>query len=125
MKATSALTSLSDPRQVEVFNEVSSKLLCQCGCHMVSLGCNHADCPFCIPARLEIEEAIRAGQASGEILAQFKQEYGSQVLAAPAFTGWGRVAWLAPGVVLVIALAVAAARLSSWVRRREAQPWKS
>lgn len=124
MKATSAQTSLLDPREVAVFNEASSNLVCQCGCHMVVSVCNHIDCPFCVPVRKQMESMIRQGSGAEQILTVLKQEHGSQVLAAPSFAGWGQVAWLAPGVVLLIALAVAVARLVSWVRKPERAEWK-
>lgn len=124
MSVSSAQTSLTDPQQIAIFNDVSGKLICQCGCNMMVSVCNHINCPSAIPLRGEIESAIRVGKSSGEVLSQLTAQHGSQVLAAPAFEGWGRVAWLAPGVVLVIAIAVAAARLASWVRKPEASPWK-
>ena len=124
MMPTSAQTSLADPREVAIFIEASSKLVCQCGCHMVVSVCNHINCPFGVPVRKEIESLIQAGQGEQQILSALKQEYGSQVLAEPPFAGWGQVVWLAPGAVLVIALAVAAARLASWLRKPEARAWK-
>ncbi|MCL6548758.1 MAG: cytochrome c-type biogenesis protein CcmH [Alicyclobacillus sp.] len=63
--------------------------------------------------RYEIQQYLLAGRSPEAVKRLLVQEYGPQILAAPAWRGWGGIAWVAPWAVLAAILVAAA----TYVRR--------
>ncbi len=120
-RAQSAKSSLTDPAQAEMFNSVSDRLVCQCGCSMILRVCNHFECPSAIPMRKAIEEQILAGVTEKAIVAGFVEEYGMVVLATPPLKGINLAAWVMPGFVILIGLFLVLYFVSSWVTKKKAR----
>lgn len=117
--AQSAKTQLADPVLATRFNEISDRLMCQCGCQMILRVCNHQNCPSAVPMRHEIETQLQAGAPDDSIVAGFVKEYGQKVLSSPPVTGFNLAAYVMPGFALVIGVflvGVFAQRMSA--RRR-------
>lgn len=72
-------TELREPAQVKTFQEVSEGLVCQCGCNMVLSTCAHVDCPFAIPVRRFLEDRVREGATSAELLQKMEYGFGPEI----------------------------------------------
>jgi len=116
--AQSAKTLLTDPVQAQLFNDVSDRLVCQCGCQMILRVCNHQNCPSGIPMRREIERQIEAGTSEDEIVQSFVDESGLKILSSPPVEGFNLAAWIMPGFALLIGLLVVVHFAGNWANRR-------
>ena len=85
-------------------NNLSHRLMCQCGCAQLLGECDHLGCPSREPEMAELKAAIAAGKSDQEIFDQFVAKYGAVVLAAPTTHGFDLVAWIAPFAVFGAAL---------------------
>jgi len=81
-------------------NNLSHRMMCQCGCAQLLGECDHLGCPSREPEMAELRAAISAGQTDQQIYDQFTGKYGAVVLAAPTMHGFNLVAWIAPFAVL-------------------------
>jgi cytochrome c-type biogenesis protein CcmH len=117
--AQSAKTQLTDPVLAKRFNEVSDKLVCQCGCQMILRVCNHQNCPSAVPMRHEIEKQLTAGNTDDVIVASFVTEYGLKVLSEPPATGFNLAAYVMPGFGLLVGLFIVFVFASRWASRRK------
>jgi len=117
--AQSAKTTLRDPVQAKRFNEVSDRLVCQCGCNMVLRVCNHQNCPSAIPMRHEIEKQIGEGEDDDAIVASFVAKDGAKVLSSPPAEGLNLAAWVMPGFALGVGLFAAWYFATRWAHKRK------
>jgi cytochrome c-type biogenesis protein CcmH/NrfF len=117
--AQSAKTTLRDPVLATRFNEISDRLVCQCGCQMILRVCNHINCPSAVPMRLEIEKQLLEGKDDETIVASFVAEHGMKVLSAPPATGFNLAAWVMPGFGLLIGLFVVWYVATRWAAKRK------
>jgi cytochrome c-type biogenesis protein CcmH len=81
-------------------NNLSHRMMCQCGCAQLLGECDHLGCPSRDPEMAELRAAIAAGKSDQQIFDQFTAKYGAVVLAAPTMHGFNLVAWIAPFAVL-------------------------
>ena len=116
--AQSAKTTLRDPEQAKRFNEISDRLICQCGCNMVLRVCNHQNCPSAVPMRHEIEKQIQEGKDDDTIVAHFVAETGTKVLSSPPAEGLNLAAWVMPGFALGVGLFAAWYVAVRWAGKR-------
>ena len=116
--AQSAKSTLEDPAQALRFNDISDRLVCQCGCKMILRTCNHFNCPSAVPMRKEIERQIRAGASDDEIVASFVTEYGLVVLSTPPPEGFNLAAWIMPGFAVLVGLFVIGYFIASWASKK-------
>jgi cytochrome c-type biogenesis protein CcmH len=105
-------------------DEVSAELICQCGCGMTLLNCNHIDCPSPIPMRKIIDDKIKAGFTKEKIIQDFVDEYGEVVLAAPPKSGFNLYAWIIPIFALILGVIIVLILLLKWSQRRKIHPTK-
>ncbi|HEV2113985.1 MAG TPA: cytochrome c-type biogenesis protein CcmH [Terriglobales bacterium] len=96
------------------FNTLGHKMICGCGCNQILLECNHVGCPLSDGMRNELAAGIQRGDSDDLILQAFVQKYGPTILAAPPNTGFGRVAWIMPFLVLLAGFASAVLIVRSW-----------
>lgn len=85
-------------------NNLSHRLMCQCGCNQLLGECDHIGCPSRDPELAELSADIAAGMTDQQILNSFTAKYGDIVLAAPPAKGFDLVAWIAPFAVFLAAL---------------------
>lgn len=118
--AQSAKSNLEDPAQALRFNDISDKLVCQCGCNMILRVCNHFECPSALPMRAKLEEQILAGMTDEAIVADFVGEYGKVILSAPTAKGVDLAAWVMPGFAVLLGLGFIAYLLLNWAAKKKA-----
>lgn len=115
------------------FKDLGHHMMCTCGCGQVLLECNHVGCQSSDRMRTELAAAVgmtNDGGASGvnpdggpgnatddAIYKWFAQKYGQTVIAAPATTGFSRVAWIMPFAALFAGIAGLVALVRVWKNR--------
>ncbi len=133
------------------FERLGHQMMCQCGCSQVLLECNHVGCTTSEKMRAELTALLTGGDNSSDggtnsggstsggtgggtdrgskaagsdeaILQKFVAKYGPVVLAAPTQSGFNRVAWIMPYLVLVLGIAAAVVVIRTWKRRRAPVP---
>jgi len=98
-------------------DKLGHKLMCMCGCGQVLLECNHYGCPYLTPEQRELLAAVDNGKGDQGILSAFVDEYGPTVLAAPPYSGFNRLVWLAPYCALAVGLVGVVLVARNWKRR--------
>ena len=99
------------------FKDLGHRMMCTCGCGQVLLECNHVGCQSSEKMRNQLLAALDKGDNDDLILQGFVQEYGPTVIAAPTATGFNRIAWIMPFVVLALGIAFAIHIVRSWKNR--------
>lgn len=99
------------------FEDLGHKLMCVCGCSQVLLECNHVGCPVSGHMRDEIAANLARGDSDDLVLQAFVQKYGPTVLLVPTATGFNRVAWIMPYLVLVLGLTTVVLIVRAWKSR--------
>jgi cytochrome c-type biogenesis protein CcmH/NrfF len=101
------------------FKDLGHRMMCTCGCGQVLLECNHVGCQSSDKMRNQLLAALDKGVNNNDdlILQGFVQEYGPTVIAAPTATGFNRVAWIMPFLVLALGIAFAVQIVRSWKNR--------
>ncbi len=97
-------------------------LICTCGCGQILLECNHVGCTVSTQEEGELRAALDRGDSDQLILQNFVQKYGPTVLAAPPESGFNLVAWIAPGVVFLLAMFFTALVIRKWKLHTVAMP---
>jgi cytochrome c-type biogenesis protein CcmH len=101
------------------FKDLGHRMMCTCGCGQILLECNHVGCQSSDKMRNQLQAALDKGNNDDLILQGFVQEYGPTVIAAPTATGFNRVAWIMPFLVLALGIAFAVHIVRSWKNRPE------
>jgi len=103
------------------FKDLGHRMMCTCGCGQVLLECNHVGCQSSEKIRNQLLAALDKGDTNNDdlILQGFVQEYGPTVIAAPTTTGFNRVAWIMPFLVLALGIGFAVHIVRSWKDRPE------
>jgi cytochrome c-type biogenesis protein CcmH len=101
------------------FKDLGHRMMCTCGCGQILLECNHVGCKSSDKMRDQLLASIDKGNNDDLVLQGFVQEYGPTVIAAPTATGFNRIAWVMPFVVLAIGIAFAVHIVRSWKNRPE------
>jgi len=99
------------------FKNLGHHMMCVCGCSQVLLECNHVGCQYSDRMRTELIAALDRGDNDDLVLQSFVQKYGTTVVAAPATTGFGRVAWVMPFVALLAGIATLIFIVRAWKMR--------
>jgi len=101
------------------FKDLGHRMMCTCGCGQVLLECNHVGCQSSEKMRNQLLAAMEKGDNDDLILQGFVQDYGPTVIAAPTATGFNRIAWIMPFLVLALGIALAVYIVRSWKNRPE------
>jgi cytochrome c-type biogenesis protein CcmH len=118
--ATTVAFAASKP----TLRSIGEALICECGCGQTVYGCNHFECASRAEMNALIEKEIAAGKDETTILQDFVKKYGVQVLASPPAKGFTLLAWVLPGLGLVVGLAVVITFVRRW-RKPPAKPDQS
>ena len=78
---------------------------------------DQTEVPLAKQMRAQVRELLDAGASRNEILDWFRQRYGPGIVAEPPRSGINLIAWLMPGVVIILALAGGFLALRSMRRR--------
>jgi cytochrome c-type biogenesis protein CcmH/NrfF len=103
-------------------NDLGHRMMCVCGCNQILLECNHVGCAYSERMRAELVAAVDRGDNDDLTLQGFVQKYGTTVMAAPTKTGFNRVAWIMPYLVLVLGLAMVTLIVRAWRSRPLVMP---
>lgn len=98
-------------------NDLGHRMMCVCGCNQILLECNHVGCAYSERMRAELVAAVDRGDNDDLTLQAFVQKYGTTVMAAPTKTGFNRVAWIMPYLVLVLGLVMVSVIVRAWRSR--------
>ncbi len=98
------------------------QLMCTCSCGQVLLECNHVGCTVSTQEEAELRNALARGDSDQLVLQGFVQKYGPTVLAAPPQSGFNLVAWIAPGLVFLLAMLGTALLIRKWKLHPVAMP---
>ena len=93
-------------QKTERAKQVGKRMMCQCGCGQILSECNHVGCWSSAEMLKKVDARVAAGESDQQILDAFVQEYGLKALAEPPNTGFGRVAWVMPGLVVLSGLGI-------------------
>lgn len=104
------------------YQKLGHQMMCTCGCNQVLLECNHVGCTVSTQMEGELRDALDRGDSNHLILQNFVQKYGPTVLAAPSQNGFNLVAWLAPGIVFLLATLGTALLIRKWKLHTVAMP---
>jgi cytochrome c-type biogenesis protein CcmH len=96
-------------------DRLGHQMMCVCGaCNQYLLECNHVGCAYSSRERQELIAAVNSGKDDSSILQSFIEKYGATVLAAPTKTGFDRVAWVIPYIVLILGVAIVVLAVRAW-----------
>ncbi len=84
------------------YNNLSHRLMCNCGCNELLGECSHVGCQSSATEGRQLAEYMSGGKSDQEILAAFSDEYGPTILAAPTAKGFNLIVWIAPFALLPI-----------------------
>lgn len=96
-----ATASLPGPANAYSISDVSSQIMCQCGCGSVLNQCPHQDCGWGVPAKEFIGQQLDKGKTPDELLQYYVSQYGQKILAAPTKSGFNITAWVTPFALLI------------------------
>jgi cytochrome c-type biogenesis protein CcmH len=102
-------------------DNLSHRLMCECGCAQLLGECDHYGCPDRGTEMEELTAAVAAGQSDDQILDGFAAKYGAVVRAAPTTHGFDLVAWIAPFAVFAAALLGTILLIRRWSGAAEAE----
>ena len=103
--------------QAARFNDIGHRMMCVCGCSQILLECNHVGCKYSDGMRAELLAALDRGDSDDLVMQSFVQKYGTTVIAAPTTTGFNRVAWIMPYLVLVLGIVTVVLIMRAWKMR--------
>jgi cytochrome c-type biogenesis protein CcmH len=115
--AATFFTAMSAMAQTPTVSSVGKKLICQCGCTLILVNCNHGECGSREQMNTIIANQISAGKSEGNILGFFIDQYGPQVLSSPTKSGFNLTAWVLPFAVLAGGGGILYFLIHSWVQR--------
>ncbi|MFO7571046.1 MAG: cytochrome c-type biogenesis protein CcmH [Gaiellaceae bacterium] len=97
----------------------AADLEAQIVCPVCETTLDQSNAPIAERMKLFIRERVAAGDSEREIKDALVAEFGPGVLATPAKSGFGLLAWLLPLVAVVVGAVVVALLARSWARGRE------
>lgn len=106
---------LADPDQQALYERLTTEVRCLV-CQNQTIA--DSDAPLAADLRREIREKVSNGQSEAEIKTFLTDRYGDFVLYRPRFGGPSLILWLAPGLLLLIGIAV----IWKIIRRRSTLP---
>jgi cytochrome c-type biogenesis protein CcmH len=110
-----AVPLLSDAQR----DEVEHHLHCQCGCTLDVFTCRTTDftCQVSPAMHADVMDLVKGGYGAQEIIDAFVDTYGQRVLMAPKKSGFNLLAWVMPGIGVVVAGSLLAMLLRRWGQR--------
>jgi len=94
-----------------VTSDIEPELMCDCGCGDILANCT---CERSEEFRGIINGMIQSGKTKKEVIAAFVAQFGEVILSSPPPSGFNLVAYIAPGVGLLMGLGVAVVFVRRW-----------
>lgn len=101
------------PTLDERARQVAETLKCPV-CHDMSVADSPA--PVAAEMRRQIRERLAAGETPDQVRGEFVAAYGEWILIAPPRRGANWIAWLGPGVLVLLAALLGGLAVRSWTR---------
>ena len=104
----------------EAYEIGASAILCDCGCHPQSVkacACSRAE-----ELRVEMAGMAAGGKSGAEIMAFYVAQHGEKILVAPRASGFNLIAWMGPGVGLMVAIVAVGLVIRRWRRAEVTAP---
>ncbi len=102
------------PAEAAQYDQAAKTILCDCGCHPQSV--HDCACGRAEEMRAEIAGEIASGKTAAQVIEAYVARHGEKILVAPPAAGFNLVAWLGPGVLLVVAAVGLTLVLRRWRR---------
>lgn len=93
------LIAMLNEAAAQTVEDISKSLMCPCGCGKILDGCY---CTTAIDLKSEIEQALAEGKTKDQIIADFQEDYGDQILVTPPKSGLELTLWTFPIIASVI-----------------------
>ena len=110
-----------DEKYKPVFDELSDKFMCLCGCGSTVKTCPHEDCGFAIPLKKELIEKIQKGETREQIINYFVGKHGQQILSAPPKKGFNLTAWITPFAAIIVVGLLMKKIIDKWTTRQKTE----
>ncbi|MBK6608886.1 MAG: cytochrome c-type biogenesis protein CcmH [Leptospiraceae bacterium] len=81
--ADSSTTTLTDLKQIEIFNDVTSRIRCICLPSLPIKSCSFNNCAISAQLKLFMENRIRKGETANEIVQKMQTGFGEEILSDP------------------------------------------
>lgn len=105
-------------------HELGKRVKCSCGgCEQSAGTCYHVGGAFSGPCEIaktmigEIQKHMNEGLSDDQVIAAMIKEYGPAAYVEPPKAGFGLVAWLMPGVYLLLGGLVVVVVIARWRKR--------
>jgi cytochrome c-type biogenesis protein CcmH len=85
-------------------NELEHRIRCQCGCTLDVFTCRTTDftCQVSPAMHRDVMALVEGGYGAQEIIDAFVDTYGQRVLMSPTKSGFNLLAWLTPGIAVIV-----------------------
>lgn len=97
-------TSASPLASEDLYEKITSSMMCLCGCKATLHTCPHLDCGYAIPARKLIKAMLAQGKSEAEIFASFEAKEGESIYPKPKMEGFNILGYILP-FILILAVA--------------------
>jgi cytochrome c-type biogenesis protein CcmH len=100
-------------------DDLEHRIHCQCGCTLDLFTCRTTDftCQVSPAMHADVIDLVKGGYNAQEIIDAFVDTYGQRALMAPRKSGFDLLAWLTPGIGVIIAGSILAVLLRRMGRR--------
>ena len=112
--------------QLDHAHELGKRIKCSCGgCEQTAGTCYHVGGEFSGPCGVakqqikEIQSHLDKGLSDDQVIEAMIKEYGTAAYVEPPKKGFGLVAWIMPGVYLLVGALVVIFVMSRWRKRAE------
>lgn len=97
-------------------DELERKIHCQCGCTLDVFTCRTTDfsCQVSPAMHRDVVALVQGGYSAQEIIDAFVNVYGDRVLMAPRKSGFDLLAWITPGLSVLVVGALIFVVLRRW-----------
>ena len=97
-------------------DELEHKIHCQCGCTLDVFTCRTTDfsCQVSPAMHRDVVALVQGGYSAQEIIDAFVNVYGDRVLMAPRKSGFDLLAWVTPGIAVLVVGALLVVVLRRW-----------
>jgi cytochrome c-type biogenesis protein CcmH len=104
-------------------DDLEHQIHCQCGCTLDVFTCRTTDfsCQVSPAMHRDIMQLVHDGYGAQEIIDAFVNVYGERALMAPKTSGFHLIAWILPGVSVIVGAGALALLLKRWGERARAR----
>ncbi len=89
----------------DLYEKITSNMMCLCGCKATLHSCPHLDCGYAIPARKLVKSMLADGKTEAEIFASFEAKEGESIYPKPKMEGFNILGYILP-FMLIFGVAV-------------------